>query len=266
VGTSLAVLRAEVRKVNELAGESARTHAAVLYHRSARRRGLAMSREHMLRLLGLGPDANTDVIKRRYRELARRYHPDVNPADHRAHARFRAILAAYQHLLAPRDPGPRRAEPESGPGSSQEIPITCPLVVPLPREERTLVVPIEITLLQVIQGAQLGVALPDGRIVLVEVPPGADTGLLLRPEDGLLIEIRVKPDREYRRRGDDLLVRMRIEINEALAGTRRQLATPSGPVTVVVPRHSRRGDVVRVIGRGVPGPRGRGDLFVELAS
>ena len=42
--------------------------------------------------------------------------------------------------------------------------------------------------------------------------------------------------------------------------------TPSGPVTVVVPRHSRRGDVVRIVGCGVPGPRGRGDLFVELGS
>jgi curved DNA-binding protein len=127
-------------------------------------------------------------------------------------------------------------------------------------------VPIEITLLQVIHGVQLGVALSDGRIVLVDVPPGADTGLLLRPEDGLLIEIRVKPDREYRRRGDDLLVRMAIGIEEAFAGTRRQLATPSGPVAVVVPRHSRRGDVIRIVARGVPGPRGRGDLFVELTS
>jgi DnaJ-class molecular chaperone len=194
-----------------------------------------MSRERMLELLGLGGDATTDAIKRRYRELARRYHPDVNPGDERAHARFRAILAAYQWLL-------------------------------VRREERTRVVPIEITLAQVMSGAQLGVALPDGRIVLVEVPAGADTGSLLRPEEGLLIEVRVNPDREYRRRGDDLLVRIAIGIDEAFAGTRRQLATPSGPVTVLVPKRSRRGDVIRIAGRGAPGPRGRGDLFVELSS
>ena len=81
-----------------------------------------------------------------------------------------------------------------------------------------------------------------------------------------MAEIRIMPDREYRRRGADLLVCMTIGIDEAFAGTRRQLATPSGPVTVVVPRRSRRGDVVRIVGRGVPGPRGRGDLFVELTS
>lgn len=223
-----------------------------------------MTRERMLELLGLRGDATIDAIKRRYRELARRYHPDVNPGDDRAQARFRAILAAYQHLLAQRDAGPAHAEP--GPSSSGEIPAACSLVVPLPREEETRVVPIEITLAQVMSGAQLGVALPDGRIVLVDVPPGADTGLLLRPEDSLLIEIRVQPDREYRRRGDDLLVRISIGIDEAFAGTRRRLSTPSGPVIVVVPRHSRRGEVVRIAGRGVPGPRGRGDLFVELGS
>jgi hypothetical protein len=223
-----------------------------------------MTRERMLELLGLRGDATLDEIKRGYRELARRYHPDVNPGDDRAQARFRAILAAYQHLLVQRDAGPAHAEPR--PSASQEIPAACSLVVPLPREEKTRVVPIEITLAQVMNGAQLGVALPDGRIVLVDVPPGADTGLLLRPEDGLLIEIRVQPDREYRRRGDDLLVRISIGIDEAFTGTRRRLSTPSGPVIVVVPRHSRRGDVVRIVGRGVPGPRGRGDLFVELGS
>jgi hypothetical protein len=240
----------------------------------------------MLQLLGLEASATVDAVKRRYRELARRYHPDVNPGDDRAHARFRAILAAYQQLLgqlgpeAKRGEQPGRAAPasershspsthasaEPRPDASQEIPIACSFVVPLRRDEKTRVVPIEITLAQVMSGAQLGVALPDGRIVLADVPPGADTGLLLRPEDGLLIEIRVLPDREYRRRGDDLLVRISIGIDEAFAGTRRQLTTPSGRLTVVVPRHSRHGDVIRVPSRGVPGPRGRGDLFVELGS
>lgn len=225
--------------------------------------GDAMVRERMLGLLGLGADATTEEIKRRYRELARRYHPDVNPGDSRAQARFRAILSAYQQLLAPQ---PRPSPSPSPTAAPAQEPLACPFVIPLPRDERTRVVPIEITLLQVIYGAQLGVALPDGRIVLVDVPPGADTGLLLRPEESLLIEIRVLPDPAYRRRGGDLLVRMTIGIDEAFAGTRRQLTTPSGPATIVIPRHSRRGDVIRVVGRGVPGPRGRGDLFVELTS
>jgi preprotein translocase subunit Sec63 len=92
---------------------------------------LTKSRERLLELLGLGRDATIDAVKRRYRELARRYHPDVNPGDDRAHARFRAILAAYQQLLSQRNADPARAEPR--PDSSQEIPAACSFVVPLPR-------------------------------------------------------------------------------------------------------------------------------------
>ena len=216
-----------------------------------------MSRAYLLSLFGLGADATADSIKQRYRELARRYHPDVNPNDAKAHVRFRAIVAAYQELLAP---APDPAAPENA-----TVRRRAPqFVVPLPRDDRTRVVPIEISLVQVVHGAQLGVALPDGCIVLVDVPPGADTGMLLRPEDGLMVEIRVREDRDYRRRGDDLLVRIAIAIDEAFDGATRRLVTPSGDVTVAIPKHSKHGDVIRIPHRGVPGPRGRGDLFVEL--
>lgn len=63
------------------------------------RRSPPMSRASLLELLGLPALATEDEIKVRYRELARRFHPDVNNDDH-AHARFRAIAAAYQEILA----------------------------------------------------------------------------------------------------------------------------------------------------------------------
>jgi len=47
------------------------------------------------------PAPATSAIKARYRELAHRYHADVNAGDGRAHARFRAVAAAYQKLVAP---------------------------------------------------------------------------------------------------------------------------------------------------------------------
>jgi curved DNA-binding protein CbpA len=59
----------------------------------------------LLELLGLHATATRDEVKSRYRELARKFHPDVNGADEHADARFRAIVAAYQELLLAADGG-----------------------------------------------------------------------------------------------------------------------------------------------------------------
>ena len=60
------------------------------------RRGLRV--DHY-RTLGVAPDASTPEIRRAYRRLARRHHPDVNPVDNAG--RFVAITAAYQILSDP---------------------------------------------------------------------------------------------------------------------------------------------------------------------
>ena len=48
--------------------------------------------------------ATESDIKRAYRRLARRFHPDINPGDRAAEARFRQILEAYETLIDPRSP------------------------------------------------------------------------------------------------------------------------------------------------------------------
>jgi len=52
-------------------------------------------------LLGVARDAGLGEIKRAYRRLARRYHPDINPGDRAAAMRFRAIADAYEVLTDP---------------------------------------------------------------------------------------------------------------------------------------------------------------------
>lgn len=58
-----------------------------------------MSRRRLLEVLGLHGRATVGEIKKRYRELARRYHPDLNAGDERAAVRFKAIRSAYEALL-----------------------------------------------------------------------------------------------------------------------------------------------------------------------
>lgn len=52
-------------------------------------------------VLGVPHGATASDIKRAYRRLARRFHPDINPGDRAAEARFREILEAYETLMDP---------------------------------------------------------------------------------------------------------------------------------------------------------------------
>lgn len=52
-------------------------------------------------VLGVERGAAAGDIKRAYKRLARRLHPDINPGDHEAEARFRQVLDAYETLMDP---------------------------------------------------------------------------------------------------------------------------------------------------------------------
>src|SRR5579871_3885565 len=52
-------------------------------------------------VLGLERMATVGDIKRAYKRLARRYHPDINPGDRMAAAHFRQIAEAYETLSDP---------------------------------------------------------------------------------------------------------------------------------------------------------------------
>lgn len=62
-------------------------------------------------ILGVGRDAGQDEIKKAFRRLARDSHPDANPGDPTAEARFRDIAQAYEVLS---DPAKRGAYDRGG--------------------------------------------------------------------------------------------------------------------------------------------------------
>ena len=57
------------------------------------------------RVLGVSPNASEDEIKKAYRELARKYHPDVNNGSAAAEAKFKEVNEAYSTIMKMRREG-----------------------------------------------------------------------------------------------------------------------------------------------------------------
>src|SRR5262245_49618436 len=70
-------------------------------------------------LLGVNRAATLDDIKRAYRRLARKYHPDINPGDRMAAMQFRQIAEAYETLS---DPDRRQRYDAGGPVGEPQAP------------------------------------------------------------------------------------------------------------------------------------------------
>lgn len=61
-----------------------------------------MAKEDYYQILGIKRDAKPEELKKAYRRLARKYHPDVNPNDKSAEERFKLITEAHDVLSDPK--------------------------------------------------------------------------------------------------------------------------------------------------------------------
>jgi molecular chaperone DnaJ len=124
----------------------------------------------------------------------------------------------------------------------------------------------------------------EGRIqredaVKVKIPAGVDSNQILKvagkgdvgrrkgkPGD-LYIRIFVKPHSVFKRKGDDLMVKMPILFSQAALGDSIEVPTIEGTkILLTIPQGIESGKVLRVAGKGIPhfSGLGRGSMYVEI--
>jgi curved DNA-binding protein len=255
-------------------------------------------------ILGVSPQASDEEIKRAYRKLAHRFHPDRNKAPG-AEERFKAINEAYEAL---RDPGRRAAydriraggfrqgdpfqpppdfdpggfdfgEVHGGEGFSDFFEALFGRARRSPgrgpRRGSDVEGVITLDLETVYRGEPVRVTV-NGRAVEVRIPPGTSDGQRIRlgglgapgreggPPGDLFLEVRFRPHPLFRVEGRDVHHRAVIPPWLAALGGEIRVPTLGGTVALRVPPGSSSGNKLRLRGRGLPGDP-PGDQIVELA-
>ena len=205
-------------------------------------------------VLGVPRDATADQVKKAYRKLARQHHPDVNPGDKAAEAKFKEAQSAYDVLS---DLEKRKRFDTYGPAAFESGAATGP------RSGAT-----EWSAGQGPGGPGFenvdfsqffgGGAEPEGGGVFEE--------LLGRFGAGRGAGRRTGP-----RRGADLEATLEVPLATAVLGGSTQIALTRDDgtqetVTIKVPAGTDSGSRLRLKGRGAPGEKGApaGDLTVTI--
>ena len=255
------------------------------------------------KVLGIDKTASKDDVKRAYRKLAQKNHPDANKGDAAAEARFKEISEAYSILSNDQ----KRAEYDqmrklieaggdrfygftpggdnvrvnigdlfgNGGGSSVFDDLIGGFGFRQRAPQRGADLESEVTLSfdDAISGATM--TLESG--TKVRVPAGVKNGARIRvPGKGqavpggqpgdLYVRVNVQPHAIFSSAGNgDIALTVPVTYPEAALGAKIDVPTLDGSVTVKVPPGTNSGKTLRVRGRGAPRPKGgHGDLLVKI--
>ncbi len=241
-------------------------------------------------VLGVPRNAGADVIKKTYRQLARKLHPDSAGDKPGAEDRFKDLSAAYELLSdskkrasfdrgeidASGNPtgrggpfGGGRARPGGGRGQGRN-PYDdffwqrgARAGANIRIDGADVSYSLKVSFADAVIGANKHVSIASGKRLAVTIPAGTKSGQVLRLKgqgmDGLgggvsgdaHVEIVVEPDSLFRREGHHIMMDCPVTLAAAGLGARIKVPTVHGPVTVTVPAGSNTGTTLRLKGKGV---------------
>ena len=256
------------------------------------------------KVLGVAKDVSDAELKKVYRKLSRQYHPDTNPGDAKAEAKFKEISEAYSVLSDKKEREEydqvramgNGARFTGGPGGFQGgFPggqnfggggfedVFANLFGGGgggfnrgPQRGADLTMSSTLDFIDGVKGTQLKVRLGSGETT-IKIPAGVQDGQKIKiagkgqpspnggPAGDLIISITVKPHPVFSRDGNNLRVTVPVTFTEAVLGATIQVPTLGGePVKLKVAPGTPNGRVLRVKGRGVVTPKGEGDLLATV--
>jgi molecular chaperone DnaJ len=243
-------------------------------------------------VLGVARDASDVEIKRAFRELARRHHPDVSPDDNDNGEAFREINEAYAVLsdAESRARYDRWGHPDDTSGLSAVVEAAQDILNDLFRGRRgrqrgrDLRYTLELTFEEAAFGCSKPITIPAGdgrtREFTVVVAAGTkDGGVKTFKSEGepgkggsssgdLHVHLRVAEHAVFRRDGLDVRSEHTIGFPQAALGAVLEVATLDGAVKMRIPEGTQPGQVFRIRGRGIPQAAGktspRGDHLVHI--
>jgi len=186
-------------------------------------------------VLGVARAASAEEIKKAYRELAKRLHPDLNPGDKDAEAKFKDVSAAYDLL------GDAEKRRRFDAGEIDETGADTP-------ERRYY---------RDFAGSDAAHAYTSS----------AGFGDFADTDDAFAELLRRSAKARANRRGEDLHYRLPIGFADSITGATKRLHLPTGEtVDVTIPPDVVQGQVVRLRGKGEPGAGtgGPGDALIEI--
>ena len=242
--------------------------------------------------LGVSENASADEIKKAYRKLARKYHPDINK-DESAVDKFKEINAAYEVLSDEQKKaqydqfgdqmfgGQNFHDFAQGQGGGVDLDEILRQMFGggggfsggaqggfggfggggFGTPDLDVHARITVPFMTAIQGGKYSINV-EGKSFDIKIPAGIKSGETLRVrgkgktyqghQGDVLIKVDVADSPEYERKGQDLYKTFDVPLKEALFGGKIAIQTPEKEVSLKVPKNTKNGQKFRLKGKGVP--------------